>query len=577
MIMRTTVIPFYIAVVVALLLQLPVLAQPANSPVVKNGQLKVIGFKLCNQSGNPIQLRGMSTHGLNWYPYGDCLNETTMDTLARWGADIIRISMYVQDGGYASDPVKFTNMVNKLVDEASERGMYALIDFHQLTPGDPNANLTLAKKFFTDMANAHKNKNNVLYDICNEPNGVSWATIKNYANQVIPVIRAIDNDGVILVGTHGWSSLGISDGGSAQDILNNPLSHTNIMYTFHFYAASHKDEYLNELSWAADRMPIFVTEFGTQVYDGDQGNDFVMSQRYIDLMRQKKISWCNWNFSDDFRSGAVWKSNTCPNGPWTVSQLKPAGVWIRERIMSPADDFPGGPVTPTCTPVSASGDDGNVAANAVDNNLNTRWSASGDGQWIQFCLNSVSTVNGVDIAFFKGDTRRALFDVQAGNDGNTWTTVASGLQSSGTSLAFEPFSFAPVAAKYIRILGHGNNQNAWNSYTEVKIKTVAPAAMDENMQLSMVKENSGDAGYALKAYPNPFERNLTISFHLKKAGHTKLAVYDMQGKTVSVLQNGELSAGTYTRSFESGNVPSGMYLIRLEHKGQLITSKVYKQ
>ena len=442
----------------------------AQTPVARNGQLKVIGLKLCNQYGNPIQLRGMSTHGIQWYGWGSCLTEASLDTLAYgWGADVLRISLYVQEDGYETDPAGFTAQVNRLIEEATERGMYALVDWHQLDPGDPNYNLARAKTFFTAIANQHKNKNNIIYDICNEPNNVSWAGIKTYADQIIPVIRAIDNDAVILIGTHGWSSFGISDGRTAQDIVSNPVNFANIMYTFHFYAASHGDEYYNELNWASDRLPVFITEFGTQTYTGDGGNNFTMSQKYLDLLRTKKISWTNWNFSDDFRSGAVWTTGTCSNGPWNTAHLKPAGTWIRDHIMSPADDFPGG--TPTCEPVIASGNDGNLPANVLDNDLNTRWSASGDGQWIQFCLSSATTVSGVQIAFYSGNTRTSTFDVLTGTDGLNWTTAAAGLKSSGTSLNLETFSFSSRSAKYVRIVGHGNSVNAWNSYTEVKIQT----------------------------------------------------------------------------------------------------------
>lgn len=444
----------------------------AQTPVAKNGQLQVIGLKLCNQYGNPIQLRGMSTHGIQWYGWGSCLTEASLDALAYdWGADILRISLYVQEGGYDTDPAGFTAQVTRLIEEATERGMYALVDWHQLNPGDPNANLAKAKTFFTAIANAHKNKNNIIYDVCNEPNGVTWAAIKNYANQIIPVIRAIDADAPILVGTHGWASLGISDGRTAQDIVSNPLTFSNIMYTFHFYAASHGEEYYDELDWASDRLPIFVTEFGTQTYTGDGGNNFTMSQRYIDLLRAKKISWTNWNYSDDFRSGAVWQTGTCSAGPWTVARLKPAGAWIRERMLSPADDFPGGVVTPPCEPVSASGNDGNVPANVLDNNLSTRWSANGDGQWIQFCLSDTVSITGVQIAFYNGNTRTSTFDVLVGNDGTNWTTASAGRVSSGTSLNLETFIFTPRDGKYVRIVGHGNSVNLWNSYTEVTIQT----------------------------------------------------------------------------------------------------------
>jgi hypothetical protein len=129
------------------------------------------------------------------------------------------------------------------------------------------------------------------------------------------------------------------------------------------------------------------------------------------------------------------------------------------------------PPSPGCEPVSASADDGNVPANVLDNDLNTRWSASGDGQWIQFCLDDTLTVTGVQIAFFSGDVRTSTFDVLVGNNGSAWTTAAAGRVSSGTSTALETFSFTPVSGKYVRIVGHGNSVNAWNSYTEVKIQT----------------------------------------------------------------------------------------------------------
>ncbi|WP_447003231.1 cellulase family glycosylhydrolase [Saccharothrix isguenensis] len=311
----------------------------AGRPADVNGQLRVCGVKLCNQYGKPIQLRGMSTHGIQWY--SQCVKTASLDALASdWGADVLRISMYVQEGGYETNPRRFTDMVHGYIEEATRRGLYALVDWHQLTPGDPNANISLARTFFTEVASRHRDKTNIIYDIANEPNGVSWAGIKSYAEQMIPVIRAQDPDGVVFVGTHGWGSLGISDGRTEQDIVNNPINATNFMYTFHFYAASHQDEYFAALQRAASRIPIFVTEFGTQTYTGDGANDFAYSQRYLDFLAANKIGWTNWNFSDDFRSGAVFKEGTCAGSTFTgTGVLKPAGVWIRDRMRTP-DDFP---------------------------------------------------------------------------------------------------------------------------------------------------------------------------------------------------------------------------------------------
>ncbi len=314
-------------------------ALPAGSPAAINGQLHVCGVKLCNKYDQPIQLRGMSTHGIQWY--SQCIKSQSLDALANdWKADVLRISMYIQEGGYQTNPRKYTDLVHGYIEEATKRGMYALVDWHQLDPGDPNYNTSRAKTFFKEIAARHKDKTNIIYDIANEPNNVSWSRVKSYAEQVIPVIRAEDPDSLVLVGTNGWSTFGLSDDEDPQEVVDNKVNASNVMYTFHFYAAEHGTEYLDTLSRVSDQVPVFVTEFGTQMADGDGSNNFTRSQKYLDLMNSKKISWVNWNFSDDERSGAVFKPGTCSGTSFTgTSKLKPAGVWIRDRIRT-ADNFP---------------------------------------------------------------------------------------------------------------------------------------------------------------------------------------------------------------------------------------------
>lgn len=319
----------------------PLISVAQTSPVDKNGKLHVCGLHLCNDNNDTIQLKGMSTHGIQWYGWGDCLTGKSLDTLAySWKADIIRASLYVQEGGYETNPSAFLNQMNTIIDEATSRGLYVLIDWHMLTPGDPNENLDNAKAFFDSIATKHKDKNNLIYDIANEPNNVSWAKIKTYAEIMIPFIQNIDDDAVILCGTHGWGSLGISDGKNAKEITDNPIVATNFMYTFHFYAASHQQTYLNELDWASDTIPIFVTEWGTQEATGDGVNDFEMAEKYVDLMEKKKISWTNWNFSDDHRTGAVWKENTCATADFSSANLKEAGIWVRDKIRGDQSSIP---------------------------------------------------------------------------------------------------------------------------------------------------------------------------------------------------------------------------------------------
>ncbi|GAA1367558.1 cellulase family glycosylhydrolase [Catellatospora chokoriensis] len=315
-------------------------SQPVGqTPVAINGQLRVCGVNLCNRFNRPIQLRGMSTHGIQWF--ANCYNDASLDALASdWQADLLRVSMYVQEQGYETNPTGFTNQVNNLVEEATERGLYALIDFHTLTPGDPMYNLDRAKTFFAAVSARHAAKNNVIYEITNEPNGVSWSTIKNYAEQVIPVIRANDPDAVVIVGTRGWSSLGVSEGGNSTEIINNKVNATNVMYAFHFYAASHKDNYRAEVERAAAALPIFVTEFGTVTYTGGGAVDTSSSTAWLDMLDRLKIGYANWTYSDADEGSAAFRPGTCNGGQYAgTAVLTESGNFMRNRIRT-ADNFP---------------------------------------------------------------------------------------------------------------------------------------------------------------------------------------------------------------------------------------------
>ena len=92
-------------------------------------------------------------------------------------------------------------------------------------------------------------------------------------------------------------------------------------------------------------------------------------------------------------------------------------------------------ITPGASGVSASTNDGNVPANAVDNNLATRWSGSGNGASLTLDLGAPKTVGLVTIAWYKGNTRKARFDLQVSLDKVAWTNVVTGGLSGGTTTA----------------------------------------------------------------------------------------------------------------------------------------------
>lgn len=118
--------------------------------------------------------------------------------------------------------------------------------------------------------------------------------------------------------------------------------------------------------------------------------------------------------------------------------------------------------------VTASSDDGNVPANTIDDDLTTRWSALGDGEWIQYDLGIVQMIRSVSLAWYNGKSRSASFDIAVSTDGSSWTNVYSG-NSSGLSDELENYDISERFARYVKITGHGNTANMFNSITEARI------------------------------------------------------------------------------------------------------------
>ena len=145
-----------------------------------------------------------------------------------------------------------------------------------------------------------------------------------------------------------------------------------------------------------------------------------------------------------------------------VSVLAVAAAFISSGVAAHASD-----ITSSVVAVQVSSEQApNVGQNTIDGNLATRWSANGDGQWIQYDLGTTQHIGNVTVAVYLGNTRSARFDLQVGN-GSTFTTKWSG-SSSGTTTALQSY---PVNgdARFLRLVGHGSTAGTWNSFTELHI------------------------------------------------------------------------------------------------------------
>ncbi len=323
-------------------------AKPTNIPTAEGengyyGRLHVEGTYLADEDNKLVQLRGVSTHGLGWFP--QYVNEAAIRQFnEEWGCNVFRLAMYTAEGaGYCTNgddqKQKLKDLVHKGVQAAIDEDMYVIIDWHILQDQDPNKYKDEAKKFFEEMAKTYKDDPHVIYEICNEPNGgTTWSMIKKYALEVIPVIRKYAPNAIIIVGTPTWS----------QDVdiaANDPITeYDNVMYALHFYASTHTDSLRNKCKTAVKKgLPIFVTEYGICEASGNGVINEKQANLWIEMLDSYGISHVMWNLANKNESSSmIAAGNTKVNGftekdlsksgKWFVNMLKDAGVGVGSAL-----------------------------------------------------------------------------------------------------------------------------------------------------------------------------------------------------------------------------------------------------
>ncbi|MBN1648197.1 MAG: glycoside hydrolase family 5 protein [Spirochaetales bacterium] len=264
------------------------------------GQLQVKDGKLTDGEGNPVQLRGISTHGLQWFY--QLINEKTFDAIKYdWQADIIRLAVYVGENGYKNHP-QMIDFVYEGIDLAIARGMYIIVDWHVLNPGNPNDPIyDGAEDFFKKIARKYGKYENVIYEIMNEPNGkVVWGKdLKPYAQKMVNLIRKYDPDNLILIGSSLWS----------QDVdiaAADPVQGENLMYTVHFYSGTHGQSLRQKVERALNKgVGVFCSEWGTSEANGTGGPFIKKAEEWLAFFDKHNISWVNWSLANKPETSAA--------------------------------------------------------------------------------------------------------------------------------------------------------------------------------------------------------------------------------------------------------------------------------
>ncbi|MEO6229277.1 MAG: glycoside hydrolase family 5 protein [Ferruginibacter sp.] len=311
--MKQLIISMFLAAITQL-----VQAQPVNN----HGQLKVSGINLVDQHNKPVVLNGVSFGWSCFHPR--FYTAGTVEWLHKdWKCNVVRAALGVEPrGGYIQDSARSINLIKTIVEAAIKEGIYVIIDWHS-----HNINLQESKQFFKMMATAYGKYPNVIYEIYNEPDYETWPEVKAYSEEIISTIRAIDPDNIILVGSPHWD----------QDILlpaEDPIKgYDNLMYTVHFYAATHKKELRDRTDAAmAKGLPIFISESAGMEASGDGKINDEAWDEWINWMSEHKLSWVTWSVSDKNETCSMLNTSAASDGNWKPGDLKESGIKTREYI-----------------------------------------------------------------------------------------------------------------------------------------------------------------------------------------------------------------------------------------------------
>ncbi|TFZ67805.1 glycoside hydrolase family 5 protein [Hymenobacter sp. UV11] len=301
----------------------PVARAAAGKFVQQHGRLHVAGTQLLDEHGSKIALRGVS---LGWHSlWPRFYNEAAVQWLRQdFQCTVVRAAMGIEVGerNYKQDPAFSKAKVEAVVAGAIKADMYVIIDWHS-----HNINLQEAKGFFAEVSKKYAKYPNIIYEVFNEPDQESWPEVKAYSEEIIKVIRANDPTNVILVGCPHWD----------QDInlpAADPIKgYKNLMYTMHFYAATH-GKWLRDRTDAAlqSGLPVFVSESAGMEASGDGPLNPVAWQEYIDWLEARGLSWVVWSVSDKDETCSMLQKSASSTGPWSDADLKESGRQTRAYL-----------------------------------------------------------------------------------------------------------------------------------------------------------------------------------------------------------------------------------------------------
>ena len=320
----------------------------SKMPVKSNNRLVAINGQLCNMSKKPVVVRGMSSDVLS-----ECqgfFGAETVKTLAEdWGVDVIRVAVPADNvtESYVKSSEKYFKQTCEIIDLCVKQGIYVIVTWYQSKDGNPLTNQKKATEFFTRIAGVYADCPNLVYEICNEPNGtrtykkkkinIDWAnTVKPYAEAVIKAIRAIDKDNLIIVGTSDYSR-------DIDKAAKSPIKDINVAYSVHFNAYTDGVELQEKIKDAKSKgICVIATEWKATDSSGVSAPHAENAAKWMDFLDENNISWCNSYIGGNNSSssnalifgGERYTLEDIFAGHWPEGLLSDSGLLVRNRLLS---------------------------------------------------------------------------------------------------------------------------------------------------------------------------------------------------------------------------------------------------
>ena len=288
--------------------------------------IRVVGNKILDSDDKEVWLQGLNIPSLEWSIGGEQVLKSTIVAIEEWKSNVIRIPVkeeyWFGQGGQSDGGKSYREVVDQMITLASNRGAYVILDLHRYRAPKPEF-----LEFWKYAATRYKNHPALIFDLMNEPHGVSWEVWRNGgfvgektdADQaaflsaeekakaqgfespgmqaMLEAVRSTGANNVVLVGAldYAYQLDGILKGFALEDKTGN-----GIIYASHVYPW--KSGWQKYFLDAAAKHPILLGEVGGDAKKMDfmphdtQEDVETWAPEMLGLIQKHKLHWTGWCF-----------------------------------------------------------------------------------------------------------------------------------------------------------------------------------------------------------------------------------------------------------------------------------------